>query len=251
MRLIQLTDTHLFGDRSGVLKGVNTLASLTQVVGEIGSRRERPAGLLLTGDLSQDESPASYRHLVDALASLKVPGYALMGNHDDTGAMDAGFVGSSIGRIGEITVGTWLVILLDSTLAGQIGGSLSDSELARLERLLQRDPNRPALVVLHHPPVKTGSAWMDAIGLNNPDDLFAVLDRHQQVRGLVWGHVHQAYDGQRNGVRLLSTPATCIQFAPDAAEYALDDIPPGYRWLELLPDGRLESGVVRLSPASG
>jgi hypothetical protein len=42
------------------------------------------------------------------------------------------------------------------------------------------------------------------------------------------------------------TPATCMQFKPKTAEPQLDDLPPGYRWFELYPDGRLETGVERI-----
>jgi 3',5'-cyclic-AMP phosphodiesterase len=87
---------------------------------------------------------------------------------------------------------------------------------------------------------------MDSIGLRNPEALFAVLDRFPQVRAVLWGHVHQEYDQLRNGVRLLASPSTCIQFAPDSVEFKVDSTAPGYRWLRLHADGRLETGVSRV-----
>jgi Icc protein len=87
------------------------------------------------------------------------------------------------------------------------------------------------------------SAWLDEVGLRDADEFLAVLDRHDNVRGVLWGHVHQVSDRQRNGVRMLSTPATCAQFLPNAEVFALDDKPPGFRWLRLYPDGTLETEV--------
>jgi Icc protein len=88
-----------------------------------------------------------------------------------------------------------------------------------------------------------GSKWLDEVGLENGDELFAVLDRHPQVRVLLWGHVHQAYEGLRKRVRMLSTPSTCAQFTPGSDGFAVDRRPPAYRWIDLHADGRIETGV--------
>jgi Icc protein len=70
-----------------------------------------------------------------------------------------------------------------------------------------------------------------------------VLDVSPRVRGVVWGHVHQLHDSQRNGVRLLGTPSSCFQFAPFLDQPALDERGPGWRWIELHPDGRIATRV--------
>ena len=87
---------------------------------------------------------------------------------------------------------------------------------------------------------------MEPIGLRNPDALFAVLDGFPQVRALLWGHIHQEFDQLRNGVRLLASPSTCVQFAPGSEEFQVDQEAPGYRWLRLYADGRLETAVSRV-----
>ncbi len=50
----------------------------------------------------------------------------------------------------------------------------------------------------------------------------------------------------RNGVRLLASPSTCIQFAPGSVDFKVDTTAPGYRWLRLHDDGRLETAVSRV-----
>jgi Icc protein len=60
---------------------------------------------------------------------------------------------------------------------------------------------------------------------------------------MLWGHVHQASDHLRNGIRLMSTPSTCSQFRPNSDDFAVDERPPGYRWLELYPDGTIETEI--------
>ena len=106
---------------------------------------------------------------------------------------------------------------------------------------------RPVLVSLHHHPVSVGCEWLEPIGLRNPEALFAVLERYPQVRALVWGHVHQELDQYRGTVRLLASLSTCVQFAPSSKEFQVDHEAPGYRWLRLHADGRLETGVSRVT----
>jgi Icc protein len=146
--------------------------------------------------------------------------------------------------------GEWLFVMLDSYQHGMAAGRVGEGELARLDAALAAHADRHVLVCLHHHPVAAGSRWLDTVGLENGDALFEVLDRHRNVRVLLWGHVHQAFDGERRGVRLLATPSTCAQFKPGSDQFAIDQRPPGYRWFELHDDGRVESAVVWVDAAA-
>jgi Icc protein len=97
---------------------------------------------------------------------------------------------------------------------------------------------------MHHQPLNMGSAWLDGVGLRDADQFLAVLERSPDVRGVLWGHVHQASDRMRGDVRFLSAPSTCSQFLPSSDFFAIDNRPPGMRWLSLHPDGRLDTEVV-------
>ena len=121
----------------------------------------------------------------------------------------------------------WVVVMLDSFLAGKAQGRLSPASLAELDATLKAHANLHALVCLHHHPVTMDSRWLDQVGLENPDEFFAVLDRHRNVRAVLWGHVHQIHAEERNGVKLLSTPSTCAQFLPRSDSFAIDRRPPG------------------------
>ncbi len=57
------------------------------------------------------------------------------------------------------------------------------------------------------------------------------------------GACHQPYDGERNGVKLMGSPSTCIQFKACQDKFGIDLTPPGLRWLALLPDGTIETGI--------
>ncbi|OYT72299.1 MAG: 3',5'-cyclic-AMP phosphodiesterase [Chloracidobacterium sp. CP2_5A] len=253
--VLHITDTHLFAKRDGRLLGMNTYDSLTAVLAD--AAQSAPDAALATGDLAQDGAAEAYAHLTEALAAFAAacaappPVYWLPGNHDAPPVMRAALVKPPLRPEREAIIGNWQVILLDSTVPGEVGGRLSDAELARLDASLAAQADRPALVCLHHNPVSVNAQWMDSIGLANADAFFETLDRWASVRAVLWGHVHQEIDIERRGVRLMASPSTCIQFRPQTAQFGIDQRAPGYRRLWLYPDGRLETRVFRVESFAG
>ncbi|MDQ6959071.1 MAG: 3',5'-cyclic-AMP phosphodiesterase [Mariprofundaceae bacterium] len=247
LHIIQITDFHLFADPQETLKGVNTLNSLSAVVRDCRRRYPAPDLVLVTGDVSHDGSAASYQQCGGILADLAAPVMFLPGNHDVVSVMQQEFPSGRISNERCQQLNGWNIIMLNTAMHGEEGGFLVVDELAFLDEMLQNWPNYPALVALHHPPVVVGSRWLDAIGLVNVEEFFDVLDRHPQVRGVIFGHIHQVFEMQRKGVHLMGTPSTCIQFMPNEGDFAQDHQKPGYRHLTLHVNGEIETGVARIA----
>jgi len=242
VRLIQFTDLHLSPEQSGRVRGVDTRDSFRRCLAH-ARRHAAPAdALLLTGDLAQDDV-RSYHALVEILAGETTPVHCLPGNHDlpEQMARVLGMAPFDLSPV--LRYGDWTIVLLDSAIPGIHHGELRGDSLAFLDEVLARFADTHALVVLHHQPVPVGSAWLDSIGLVDAGALLGVVSRHRNVRGLLWGHVHQAFDEVRDGVLLMATPSTCFQFVPQRDDFAVDDRPPGYRRLDLHPDGRIDTEV--------
>ncbi len=243
--LVQLTDSHLFADADGKLLGMNTHDSLQRVIERVLDEQPQVDLILASGDLSQDGSVASYQRFRQLHEQIPAPARWFAGNHDELPAMQAACAGSDL--LQPVTdLGNWRIILLDTSIPGAVPGHLSAAQLALLSAALSDAGERHVLVTFHHHPVSIGCRWMEPIGLRNPDALFAVLDGFPNVRALLWGHIHQEFDQLRNGVRLLASPSTCVQFAPGSEEFQVDQEAPGYRWLRLYADGRLETAVSRV-----
>jgi 3',5'-cyclic-AMP phosphodiesterase len=241
VRLLQITDTHLYAGPEKTLYGVNTRASLERVLAAI-RRQPKPRLVLATGDLVHDESPAGYRALAAMLNTLDTQVAAIAGNHDSLTPLHA--IEAPNIRVGGMhTLANWRIVLLNTLVAGDTDGHLDADELRFLDSSLTRARGAYVLVALHHQPVPVGCAWLDRIRLNNAGEFFEVLDRYPQVRGVIFGHVHQAFEAERRGVRLMATPSTCAQFMPDSADFALDSRPPGMRWLTLGSDGRIDTQI--------
>jgi Icc protein len=250
VRLLHVSDPHLFANPQGALRGIATLASLRAVLAHALAAARYDA-LLVTGDIVHDE-PGGYRHFRVVMAETGLPVYCLPGNHDVPAALPLAVAGTPVQVGGHVDLGRWRLVLLDSSVPGQAHGRLPPPELERLEAAVRDAAGRPVLVGVHHHPVPHASRWLDSVGLHNAADLFRVTDRHASVRAIVWGHVHQEFDALRHGVRLLGVPSTCAQFLPRSEQFAIDPAPPGYRALTLHADGTIDTAVVRVDAgASG
>lgn len=242
VRLVQFTDTHLVGDPAGGLRGVETLASFRRVLDAAAVDLTAADAVLVTGDIVHDE-PGGYAHLRTLLTPLGKPVWCLPGNHDDPATLRAALDTPPFTCCPTLDIDGWRLVLLDSVVPGEVGGALAPTELERLDGALS-EASGPVLIALHHPPIAARSRWLDPIGLANAGEFWQIVDRYEHVRAVLWGHVHQEQDEHRGRVRCLATPSTCLQFAPQVDEFAIDDRPPAYRRLTLHAHGGVDSEVV-------
>ena len=244
--LIQVTDSHLFETEAGKLLGMNTQSSLKAVLDLI--RAEQPAIdlILATGDLAQDGSVLAYQYLHSELARFNCPQHWLPGNHDERANM-LKVVSADKEMFPVIDLGNWQIIMLDSQVVGSVHGRFAESELALLQRALNAAPAKHTLITMHHHPIPAGCKWLDTQQIKNSAEFLRIVAAHNNVKAVLWGHVHQDRNELIKGVRYMSTPSTCVQFEPDSDDFSVDKEAPGYRKLVLNPDGTVESQVSRVS----
>jgi 3',5'-cyclic-AMP phosphodiesterase len=252
IKIIQFTDTHLYQDSTFKMRGIDTYDSFKQTLELAVETEGTPDLVLLTGDISMDETAASYDRVKEIIKPIDAPIYFLPGNHDCYETMWNRFIEAQEQEPNNFkpdrsfTRDGWHVILLNSVVPLQVEGLLSSTELSRLDAELTEHADLNVLVCLHHNPIPITFIPEEDRGLKNPDALFQILDRHTNVRGVLWGHVHGEYFMQRNGVDLIATPSTCVQFRAIETGIIIDDRAPGYRVLSLLPGGAISTSVNRL-----
>jgi Icc protein len=251
LSILQISDTHLHAAADSRMRGVTTYATLLAVLEHARRDPRWPVdAILATGDIVQDESRAGYERFRSALEPLGVPVYSIPGNHDDPKLMSELLTSGAFHLGGELRQGPWSIVLLSTFLAGEDAGGLGPARLQGLRQALAAHPGQHVLVAMHHHPLPMGSTWLDGVALRDATAFWTIIDANPNVRGVICGHVHQASDRTRNRVRFLSTPSTCAQFLPSSEFFALDDRPPGMRWIELHDDGRIESEVSWVAGAS-
>ncbi len=249
-RIVQISDIHLFDREEDALLGVKTNESFDAVV-ELLKSDQKPDLIILSGDLSQDGSTESYIRISDKMKEFAVPVYYVAGNHDNLKILNEIYPRDNITHHRHIVLKDWHIILLNSQKVGAVDGYLDRTQISFMEHCLQMYPEHHAIVVFHHHPILVNSVWLDKLGLTNADELWASLKNFPSVHTLLFGHVHQEHEGKKNGIQYFSAPSTCIQFKRNSDNFALEKLPPGYRWVDLYPDGSLKTGVHRAAEYVG
>lgn len=248
VRLIQLTDPHLFASKDQTLLGINTDRSFQAVMQQIQQTDFVYDAVLATGDIVQDQNAVGYRRFAELSKSLNKPIFWIEGNHDCQPEMSQTFAEyTHILPMKQILAGSkWQILLLNSRVANVPYGELSQIQLHWLSEKLAEQPERFSLIVLHHNILPTDSAWLDQHSLRNCDALADVLAAFPKVKAILHGHIHQAVDQLWKNYRVLATPSTCIQFKPNCHDFTLDEQPQGWRELTLHANGTIETAVKRL-----
>ena len=241
--MLQVSDPHLMESSEDLMLGVNTDASFTKVLAAANAE-ENVDLIVMTGDISGCESASSYRRMVELMQGCSTPSLWLAGNHDNLALMQA-TAAQYLQR--SVEIGDWLIVTLTSSAPNVIGGKLSASELQALDQTLAKSSAPNVLLAVHHHLVDIGSAWIDPQKIANAAELFEMLEQDKRVKAIIHGHVHQAFDVDCNGIRLLATPSTWAQFAPNSEEFTVDpDGQPSYRVIDLHANGQIDTEVKRI-----
>lgn len=243
-RVVQLSDCHLGADQSFMLAGINTFHSFTQSLSEIEGSLKKPALIAVTGDIASAGDPQTYQLFSNAMSSSQFPYAWLPGNHDDFSLMKTSAL-QPFTRFVEL--GNWVAIFLVSAVPGEVYGEISGTELKELDDLLKQFEGRNIVLFVHHSPAPISCKWLDQQRITNSEQFGDLIAQHENVRALFSGHVHQENESIWQGLPVYSVPSTCFQFASGSDTFELSDLPPGYRWIDLYPDGRIETGVERLN----
>jgi 3',5'-cyclic AMP phosphodiesterase CpdA len=160
LSIAHLSDPHL---RGGPL-AAEPAAGLHLALGRVLALDPRPDCVVITGDLADSGEPVAYATMRELIGRYPLPVHLATGNHDDPRNLLAEFGGSPFlgGAIDRcyytVDYPDATVVVLDSwdiTLGGN-PGQLGPEQVAWLEAELDRRPDVPAVLCLHHPPTTVG-----------------------------------------------------------------------------------------------
>lgn len=244
MIVAQLSDPHIVAPGDRLYGQVDTAEFLVRAVREINQLDPPPDIAVVTGDLVDHGTPEEYAHLRRLLGKLRMPVFVIPGNHDAREPLREAFGGD--GYLPENGFLQYAVedyplrlVALDTHIPGQGGGELCEERLDWLDRTLSAAPERPTLLLMHHPPFATGIERMDRAGLDNSAAFAAVASRHPQIERILCGHLHRAITARFAGTVAGTAPATAHQIHLDLRagaplRFMLE--PPGYQ-LHVWRDG--------------
>jgi 3',5'-cyclic-AMP phosphodiesterase len=229
--VVQLSDTHVGADWGPG----GSVAKLAATVAAVGASDLTPDAVLISGDLADHGADDEYEQLRELVAPLDAPLYVLPGNHDDRAALRRHF---DVPRSGfepvqyAADLGSLRLVTVDTKRVGEDAGELDAERLDWLQAALADAPDVPTLLALHHPPLTTGIAPVDDVGLPPADQraLGEVVGRHPQVRRIVAGHMHLTAGATLDGRSVFVAPSTYVQAELEfgAEEVRLSADPPAF-----------------------
>jgi 3',5'-cyclic AMP phosphodiesterase CpdA len=261
MLIAQLSDLHVQPHGTLAYGVVDTNPFVERAFKTVSALDPKPDIVILSGDLTDSGLDAEYDILADLIRrELHMPVYLIPGNHDRREGIKARLghlpgVGSDPKFVHYVVEHHPVrLVMLDSIVPEQGHGAFCSERLSFLDRTLSAAPDKPTLVVMHHPPVLTGIAHMDEASLREPEAFEAIIRRHPQVERILCGHAHRPIIARFGGSLVQVAPSVAHQInldlRPDGpATFNFE--PPAFLLHHWRPEARLVSHQVYIGEFAG
>ena len=248
MKIIQITDLHLRCDKDYSVFDINTFQSARIIIDHISQVHKDLNALVISGDISDDETSESYSNLLELTDQIDTKIYLMPGNHDSIKEIKKC---ASIGKVKSelyFADDNWIYFMFNTKKDNSPNGLLKQDEIDIFTDMLRKNEDKYFMIFLHHHPVEIGSPTMDKMIIENANILLDLIRKNKSIRGVSWGHIHNVFETNINNAKLFSTPSTCYQSKPRSETFTIDKKEkPGYRIIHFSSSGNLETKVVRMS----
>ena len=233
--IVQLSDAHVYEEESHEVYGVVPIANLKAAVHSINSIRPLPSLCIYTGDAVSIKSEKAYLLFKEQIQLLKIPVHYAMGNHDNRMLLRRQLLNES-----EISDGPyyyaihqagWRIVILDTSVPGEVWGQINKQQLIWLEEILRDD--MPTFIFMHHHPVPVGVPWIDNLMLKKPDQLIKILQQAGCVHSVFFGHIHFECHIEVQNLQFMSVPSISFQFSEIPHKKKIASNPPGFRLIQV------------------
>lgn len=225
-RLAQITDCHLLASSEDLYKGVQPARYLAAIVAHLV--QQQPDAVLLTGDVTQDHTPASYQLLSHIMAPLSCPVFCLPGNHDDVEQLAWLCEQAPFRPERSLNLDGWQLLLLN-TKGDTPAGVFLPAEQHWLQQQCQQTDAEAIWLFCHHHPVAL-NCFIDKHGQQHQAALWQSINQQPRIRGIGHGHAHYAYHRRQQQVDIVGCPASSVQFLPTPDWQTVDQGPQWCDW---------------------
>ena len=218
------SDIHLAEDRNLISRNVNMADHFRRASDEVLALPKRPAAIFINGDCAYNNGEkGDYALVAELVAPLRADGmpvHLALGNHDNRERFWEGLQQQKIKRpladkqaaLIKSSRVNWLVLdSLEKT--NSTPGLLGQEQLGWLEKTLDANKSKPAIVMIHHNPGQDTSASFNISGLKDTQALFNIIRPRKQVKAYIYGHTHDwKIDSDPSGIHLINLPPVAYVF---------------------------------------
>ncbi|NNC37428.1 MAG: phosphodiesterase [Hyphomonadaceae bacterium] len=226
MIIAQITDFHV-GYLGPDEKNCQNAERLELVLDAINKLRKKPDLILATGDLVEHGETWAYEMLKSRFANLTIPIHFLMGNHDTREPFQQVFPQAEFndGFLQYVIEDRSLrIIALDTLDQGNHGGAFCPRRENWLKSELDKAPDTPTLIAMHHPPIESGIPWLTA-QRNDPwvVRLRSLLSQYDNIAHIIAGHIHRNIYTKFAGTTISVSEAVAPQVKLELEEIDADN----------------------------
>lgn len=206
--------------------------------------------VIFLGDMVNGAA-GDYDSFFDTVSDLDIPWDFTYGNWEKQEEDWESNIGGRLDideRYYSFDVGSFHFIILDSSVHGQIGGTIDELQFQWLEEDLFLNPYEPSIIVMHHPLEEEGIFTVDD---RTKDRLNRIMDRNGQVLSVIAGHNHKNSIVPFNG-RYHCSIASLVQYPIGYAKIRLYDQGYSQHFLKVENElQRSEESKLRIDTSAG
>src|SRR5580765_4363975 len=214
------SDIHLAADTSNVQRGVNMAEHFATVSRELLALDESPAALFITGDCAlnsgEKEDYATFTKVLEPIRARQMPIHLLLGNHDnrehfwevlqEEKSAKRPLVDKQVAIVRTPRANWFILDSLEKTLSTP--GYLGKEQLEWLGSALDKNAEKPALVMVHHNP-----GFGANMGLKDTLAFLDVIRPRKQVKAYIYGHTHTwKIEQDSSGIHFVNLPPVAYVF---------------------------------------
>jgi len=219
-----LSDIHIAADPLKLGRSINMTEHLKQVTGEVVAWPQLPETVFVNGDLAFNSGEsgdyAAVLGLLQPLREAGMPIHLNLGNHDErqhfwesmpTWKTIPKNLPGRQASIVRLPNANWF--LLDSLIKTlTTPGMLGDEQRAWLAKALDANKDKPAIIMIHHQPGPLAPGKPGG-GLEDAEQLLAILRQRPQVKAYFFGHTHRwEVSRDESGIHLINLPTVAYVF---------------------------------------
>lgn len=250
--IAQISDLHVGREIQFPSMHLDLFDELVHTANKISEMEPLPDILIVTGDLANHASERDYRRVKTVLDNLPISYYIVVGNHDSRNSLRDIFPEHKYLQSNDpfiqytVDYRALRIVALDTLCVDSHRGLIDDQRLYWLDKKLAKEPKKPTIIFMHHPPFLTGMPYPDSLGLDGADKLSEIVGKYKNIEAIASGHTHRESTVRWNGTVAYVTPSCTFSYKLEFNK--VDDLdplrePPAFRIFRWVPGVGLVSHI--------